>query len=221
MSDLSYRLIFQSFFGFESYRLEQMFLNRVGSILFYDGSYLDSTLNYAVLYLSLMAFVERGRCCSQNQRRLWPSWIALLFVYQIGLCLAVDCVGISIVWNALLAFSWHHTFVHKAKPVLKPFERHHLLIITTVIAVVVNLYYLFTEPWITTLAHILSWPLGWILSLLDRHISGKKCNNNDEDEAEGHANADAENNQLHSVPRRISSNNDNNNDTDDQMANHG
>lgn len=94
-----------------------------------------------------------------------------LAVLQVVICFAADAVGISVVWNALLAFSWVH-YKFKAVPaVLAPFNRVDVLRLASVAGLALNVYYAVTEPPISTVAHVLSWVLGALLAAADKMLS--------------------------------------------------
>jgi hypothetical protein len=62
----------------------------------------DTALNWAALVFAALCLANLSRV---QQRFLWPVAVTLitgtLFAFQIGLCIAVGCAGVSIVWAAL------------------------------------------------------------------------------------------------------------------------
>lgn len=176
---------------------------RLFAILTYDGSTLDTMLNFTALYMTVMAMAERARASTvPGSRRYWPHFLLFLWLYQIGLCFATGYDGISVVWNAALAWAvcvrWREARrpgqaqqqpgFHDAKSADLAVDRRELpgvvplppdvvlddeglaLRLALVVGLAVNLYYVFAEAPITTVAHVASWVLGALIYFVDRHI---------------------------------------------------
>ena len=75
----------------------------VWCILTYDGSVVDIVINYAMLVINLWITVLVNRR-EDLQWWLYLPLTAFLFAFQVILCLAVDCTGISVVWSALFGY---------------------------------------------------------------------------------------------------------------------
>ena len=124
---------------------------------------------------------------------------------QIALCLLTGHNGISVVWNALLGWFWarrarlglrlpsfsgSQSAAAAKRPrsnagggrgsEIEPVEVQvddagSALLLASCFALVANLFYLFTEENITTVAHLASWPLGLAIDVADaRLFAGKR-----------------------------------------------
>jgi nitrate reductase NapE component len=92
--------------------------NRLVCILTYDGDGLDVIINYVLLIVNLLVCVAQLRAGGihhddtqnehqrQSRGRAVKAAAALVFVvaFQLVLCLAVGCVGISVVWCAMMGW---------------------------------------------------------------------------------------------------------------------
>jgi hypothetical protein len=92
--------------------------DRLVCILTYDGDGLDVIINYVLLIVNLFVCISQLRAGGlqhddtqnehQRQSRGWVAraLTALVFVvaFQVLLCLAVGCVGISVVWCAMMGW---------------------------------------------------------------------------------------------------------------------
>ena len=119
--------------------------HRLGCILFYGGQRLDIAINYPILAMNLW--------CLRREPQILP-FCGFVTVFQISLCWAVGCSGISIIWCACAGWAlqrdgWHITT--SSTP--------------TVIAVdtLAIFYYAITAEPITTLAHGCAIALGALL----------------------------------------------------------
>ena len=82
----------------------------VGCILSYAGDGAASALNYALLALTVAAAAYELSVAdvpaeTRGKRVRWQAAaLGALAVYQVGLCMALGCAGVSIVWNGVAAF---------------------------------------------------------------------------------------------------------------------
>jgi hypothetical protein len=98
--------------------LQEGLPNRLVCILTYDGDGLDVIINYVLLIVNLLVCVAQLRAGGiqhdgsplehqrQSRGRVVKAVAALAFVvaFQVQLCLAVGCVGISVVWCAMMGW---------------------------------------------------------------------------------------------------------------------
>jgi len=132
-------------------------INRLIIIVSYDGSTEDMIINYTLLLLnfgvaaSLLLLSET----TQTSLRKWLHALAsfLFFVlFQIVLCLEVHCVGISIIWCAIMGW----ILMDRRTPrvdipiVLLSSQRDIVLGMD----IVVICYYALVSDSITTIAHM-------------------------------------------------------------------
>ena len=153
----------------------------------------DSVINYAVLVVTLLPSVQYTALLRGRRQMLprgavygWlPAWwcgvVVFLFVFQVALCFAEDCSGISVVWNALCAHNivdhlWGGAFAH-------PTTRN-LLLFSTATTVATNLYYLKVAEPITTVAHVCALALGGVCALTGWGIFGRRLVEEEEEEEE-------------------------------------
>lgn len=133
-------------------------------ILTYGGDVWHSSINYSLTAITL-------GCCSLPYLRRIHSYenlvnnrtvprprtalfsLAWTTSFQIGLCLVLHCSGISIVWCAGAGWLW-------LLPAPEP-SRRIILLADTLGA----LYYAFTAPAITTVAHGCAFAMGLLLYL--------------------------------------------------------
>ena len=144
---------------------------RLACILSYNGSLRDILLNYTLVVLNAV-YCHRMLCASNkhkiSQRRKRAAYGSLAFVvaFQILLCLAVGCSGVSIVWCAMGGWSM---LVGSRKEARRtkgfsdvPIRRMgHVLFLLDLSAIV---YYAILFPPITTIAHIAALLLGAVLA---------------------------------------------------------
>jgi hypothetical protein len=140
---------------------------RLGCILSYAGSERDMWINYTVL------LVNATWCCwvaARNPKissHYYMYLASLIFVvaFQLGLCLQLGCVGISIIWCAMAAWAWRER--QSTMSLLRWLPQG--------ITVAAIIYYLITEPLITTVAHLCALVLGYLLSFLGSHELCSEC----------------------------------------------
>ena len=84
--------------------------NDVGCILSYAGDGAASALNYALLALTVTATAYEISVAdvpveTRGKRARWQAAaLGGLTMYHVGLCMALGCAGVSIVWNGVAAF---------------------------------------------------------------------------------------------------------------------
>ena len=85
------------------------------------------------------------------------------YIPQVGLCLSVNCVGISIIWSSVFAFHMtiYHDFISTTTSVTLIRVATFL---STIATVVTWLYYAVTEEMISTVAHLCAAVLGFVLA---------------------------------------------------------
>ena len=108
-------------------------------------------------------------------------YVVSLFAFQVGLCLIVGCVGISIVWSAnvgviviILKYLWSQSqsllSLSEARPSRYSFNFKSSGAVVAVVVVLTPcvtawLYYAVVEEALTTLAHLCALLLGVIIGL--------------------------------------------------------
>ena len=148
-------------------------------ILTYEGDRHHIALNYMVLIvLVICALFElkdsTKRICSG--RAVWQLCVlVLVLVFQVGLCVLVQCTGISIVWNAQACFlllqraRWRAAHKAAAPKKIEVLEPHHLVHcvewliecrpvdhivhLGVLVAFGVDIYYLRTADALTNVSH--------------------------------------------------------------------
>ena len=130
----------------------------VHEILTYDGSATDIILNYIALVVTLFPFLFFLLKGGSGKILIWWGTVFIfLWAFQIGLCLAEGCTGISIVWNAVIG---HGVVDHMRETVFN----FRVLLFSGIFAAVIDAYYLFSTDLITTAAHACALLLGSLLS---------------------------------------------------------
>jgi len=134
-------------------------INRLIIIISFDGSTEAMIINYTLLLLNFgVAASLLLLSTTQTSLRKWLHALAsfLFFVlFQIVLCLEVHCVGISIIWCAIMGW----ILMDRRTPrvdipiVLLSSQRDILLGMD----IVVICYYALVSDSITTIAHICPW----------------------------------------------------------------
>jgi hypothetical protein len=138
---------------------DQNLFSKTGCILTYGGSLYHSTMNYALVVLSLVPAI----IYPTTRRR--PALAALVFTstFQISLCLfVVDCAGVSIIWCATSGWLYtghHRSNHHHDRPRMPPGVRATLVWL----GAGGILYYMATLPPITTVAHFCAVGMGSML----------------------------------------------------------
>mmetsp|Transcript_19814 Transcript_19814/g.33332 ORF Transcript_19814/g.33332 Transcript_19814/m.33332 type:complete len:208 (+) Transcript_19814:111-734(+) len=179
-------------------------LENIQKILTYDNSTLDIILNYILLFISFPLIcilnywfirsnlysspVQRSRDISLIKYCLFPGfYVTSLFIFQIGICLLADCVGISIVWSSnvgviliFLKYFWTNrqdSDSYRAAHETHSFSFDNNLCCTSstgvvlVACVAVWGYYAVVEEALTTVAHICALLLGAMIG----HVYVRYC----------------------------------------------
>jgi cell division protein ZapA (FtsZ GTPase activity inhibitor) len=160
--------------------------SRLACILSYGGSLSDILINYTLVVINVLYChvalrtsldkYNRGPCAvelTRQRNRMAFARLALMFVvmFQVVLCLAVGCSGVSIIWCAMCGwsiydrlrrvdgFQGHEMFVHRMG---------QIVIVLDILAIG---YYGITSPMITTIAHSLALILGAILAFISTRVA--------------------------------------------------
>ncbi|CAM9313424.1 unnamed protein product [Choristocarpus tenellus] len=141
----------------------------IGPILDYNGSVVDIWINYTTLILTLVSVVICTRKANEHSfeyRRaapwFWVPFSVVLVLAQIFADCSSNNVGISAIWSAYTGFivvgSWRLQGLWKAG------GRESMLATIASVSVWMGVcaYYAFTEPFITTLAHLVAFAVGAI-----------------------------------------------------------
>jgi len=82
------------------------FFYHLGNILSYDNRPYNLLINYCMLLLASLTLWLDARISNLTNGQRWRWWLSFLGIaaFQVGLCFAVDCVGISILWNAQIGW---------------------------------------------------------------------------------------------------------------------
>ena len=149
---------------------------QVNCILTYGGSQTDIAINYSILLINMTACaLLLGWDSRTNQRRALLSF-GFTVTFQIVLCMALGCAGISIIWCASAGWmmqrqrrnSQTEALVDACDEVmLSQSNESQLLVVGRQVALVVDaaaiLYYLWTAEFITTVAHSCAVVMGMLL----------------------------------------------------------
>lgn len=138
---------------------EAALLAKIGCILTYNGSIYHSSINYSLLSVSLLA---AARYPTTSRFR---AVTALIFAssFQIGLCLFVDCSGISIIWCSIAGWLWTGHCCDRrgsGSNAAAPPTAVRVALWADGIGI---LHYFFTLPFITTIAHGCALGMGAML----------------------------------------------------------
>jgi hypothetical protein len=162
--------------------------SRLICILGYNGSMWDILINYALILINLSyCILEMKRSggggeendLRRRRRQEIRAMGALAFVvaFQVVLCLAVGCSGVSIIWCAICGWimSRHKRLTDARSAVgVEPeeeeparlqlhtkFDKMEKMVVLLDVAVII--YYAVTLPFISTVAHICALVLGAVL----------------------------------------------------------
>ena len=158
-------------------------------ILTYEGDRHHIAINYMVLIVLMIVSIfelkdSTKKVCSR--RALWQLCaLVLVLVFQVGLCVLVQCTGISIVWNAQSSFlllqraRWraaHKAAVLQKVEMIEPHQLvkcvefliackpvDHIVHLGVLVAFGVDMYYLRTADWQTNLSHASALLLGVLI----------------------------------------------------------
>ena len=140
--------------------------HEVLAILTYDGSFENVMINYTMVLVTLYTLLLLQSISQLPRYSLFLLASSVFLVaYQIGLCLLVQCVGISIVWSAYSGMVYN-ILHHHARRSEEPFDENILFQVRLQFLCVLSvwMYYLFVEEIITTVAHILAFVLGILIT---------------------------------------------------------
>jgi len=132
-------------------------------ILSYGGNFRDTTINYTLICLTLAACIHalNSEPPSFLLRRKATALTVLeicLWIFQLALCLVVGCSGVSIVWNAHIGY---------LLGLLRQAGREtRVLVLTVLLGLLVDGYYLLTADELTTTAHVCAACLGYAGALV-------------------------------------------------------
>ena len=143
--------------------LDSISLQReVVAILTYDGSQENILINYVMLLITLYTLLLLQKVSKLPHYLIFLVFSSVFLAgYQVGLCLIVQCVGISIIWSAYsgMIYSILHDHSKRSDEVVD--ENIMFQVRFQFLAVlIVWVYYLLIEDIITTVAHILAFILG-------------------------------------------------------------
>jgi inner membrane protein involved in colicin E2 resistance len=138
-------------------------MGTLSDILTYNGSVLDSVLNWVMLILSLLPAVRLCLPPFGWRLRHYVEWLVVcigLFVFQIILCILADQVGISVVWSAMIGYSAMGAYFFVP---LSSILFTVSFAIAVLAALAVWIYYAVVEDLLTTIAHLYAVVLGVII----------------------------------------------------------
>lgn len=102
------------------------------------------------------------------------SFLSGLFfwIFQLSLCAFItECVGVSVVWNAQLAFVVSFVATSARRNREKSFFA--VEVVMCLFGIAIDLYYLLTDDALTSLAHLLSLVLGCVVFFVARFCLNK------------------------------------------------
>ena len=82
---------------------------RLGCIASYDGGLLDSVLNYSAVAATAWALMALAFCGGRRPVAVSIALTVFYVAFQFGLCLALGCAGVSVVWAASIGAAWAAT----------------------------------------------------------------------------------------------------------------
>eukprot|EP00928_Gymnodinium_smaydae_P050416 TRINITY_DN33980_c0_g1_i1.p1 TRINITY_DN33980_c0_g1~~TRINITY_DN33980_c0_g1_i1.p1 ORF type:complete len:172 (+),score=5.60 TRINITY_DN33980_c0_g1_i1:137-652(+) len=129
----------------------------VACIITYHHCYVAELLNYGLIAISAPSFI----CCHPPEMRMYSVLaFAFFFSFQIVLCVAVGCSGVSVVWSAMLGYSGGAIIY-----IFKSWATQHVKVkILFAPSVVLDLsaitYYACIMDSLTTLAHVCAFLMG-------------------------------------------------------------
>jgi len=97
------------------------YFSQIQAILTYNGNELDIQINYGMLLLSMICWCFTVlRVFNTIKDFCWFTFSCLyiLFGVQIGVCMFIQCIGISGVWCAMVGFAYRMWVHSPADPVL-------------------------------------------------------------------------------------------------------
>jgi hypothetical protein len=146
---------------------------QIGAILTYDSSDLDIGFNYSAWIISLLPCFLLDFYLPTYFQLSRHHWILLqlsLFVFQVGLCLAVDCRGISIVWSANCGYSTYFAYKMRYGSYLYEKKALEMIKLTAIVSLLwclaLWIYYAVTADASTSIAHLCAILLGIVLSYM-------------------------------------------------------
>jgi hypothetical protein len=122
----------------------------------------DIMINYALIVLLQTAVLSLGVQC----HKMFISTL-YLWAFQILLCLAVGCIGVSVVWSAQFGYLLHNRYFRSHKVADHPSTLQtlffHLSLCSCMIA---WFYYAVIEEPITTIAHLCAVAMGYLMDFV-------------------------------------------------------
>ena len=151
--------------------------NLVLCILTYNNHQIDIYLNYMAILLAIIplvltfTFLNHNKYASVIRHTAWIIILLGLFLFQIGLCVAVSCAGVSVVWSALVGFT-PFLFVNIKYFDATAYENLYVnfinatLYVSTVYSIALWIYYAMVATFITTVAHFCALVLGIFMAYI-------------------------------------------------------
>lgn len=138
--------------------------------LTYGGDLKLSVLNYALLVVAMLPFFLSAL---QSIAKRWRIVLIVAVAVQATFWFVLRAQGISIVWNALAGMLVLVAFRHRLSLLMKT---KWMIVISIAVVILADVYFAFTFPLITTIAHGAAFLLGMILYLTvgskkDRNVS--------------------------------------------------
>jgi len=134
--------------------------NHLTCIATYNNDATFMIVNYTALIVALVAFTVS--IVQRNDRLITAhtGLVLLYFIFQFTLCLVVKCMGISIVWCAIIGATLTIILSYDNDE-YRNTTWQRLIISTAIVGGFILIgFYAMTLAWITTLAHILAVLLG-------------------------------------------------------------
>ena len=150
-------------------------ISLVHCILSYNDHAFDAYLNYFAISLTSISLLLALLLFNPNKYSLFVRqffWIILLiglFLFQIILCVVVECAGVSIIWRALCGFIpfTFYSIQSFDSSVYEKQKNLHIISITMYISlvycIVLLIYYAIVAYAITTVAHFCALLLGLLI----------------------------------------------------------
>jgi hypothetical protein len=151
-------------------------------ILTYNNYQIDVYLNYIAIVLASLSLILTVMLLNKRKYSVmirYVSWIGTifgLFSFQIGLCVAVNCAGVSVIWSALAGFTPFLFFNIQYFDEMAYDKAYYVAGITTSLyiselySIVLWIYYAVVASFITTVAHLCAIILGLLLGYIFVYI---------------------------------------------------
>lgn len=126
----------------------------------YNGQLMHIVINYALIFICLSPFIKVTGQWKRVFRKYWISIFSIMTILQIYLWFAENVTGVSLIWSALAGLNLLMLIrINRLRGEGMALVKK-LIWISLLCVLFADIYYWFTFPAITTIAHLVATCVG-------------------------------------------------------------